>query len=467
MERKSFKEIKHLLPAESWAAWRNEKNKGEFEEEVVVCYDGDTELPELSLDQTLDSGEFVFLILVKGNLKVGNIYNEDTDGATGLIVLGNLTADNILAGGQEIYVTGNLTVNQLFWGDYNHGTLVTNGHIKARVFISTDYSFDYKRFEAKDRVDVQHLIWDEYKGYEDEEILSALFHEQYLMEPDDEIYSWNSWLDRREMLGALENNKPVLLDSFREEAPIPSFFEDNLISEKNITRFMDSPLLKSDDGFPVKVEYWDGPVFRRVFMIAGQPHTLMIYLQKEEEFACFTYFTNERELIKAYRMLNNEALLKLDENAPPAYHQFFEENWNILLQQFSEIEYYREQFTANITKEKIEELLSLPMVVKEHHDYYNEDHIIEYGNFQWSFRLPGNAEEKRPRITIIKVLGDDNYEFFHFDIEDDAVQLYVQNGDGYEATVSEVPFTEKELYKKAVKYFDKMEKNIRKMNNEI
>lgn len=68
----------------------------------------------------------------------GHIYNQDTDGACGLIVLGNLSARNMVVGGQEIYVTGDLAVAELCWGDYNHGTLMVQGNASAAVLGDTE-----------------------------------------------------------------------------------------------------------------------------------------------------------------------------------------------------------------------------------------------------------------------------------------------------------------------------------------
>ncbi|RZK87404.1 MAG: hypothetical protein EOO62_39280 [Hymenobacter sp.] len=137
--RTTFAEIKHLLPADCWAAWRNELHQGEFDQEPVGVFEQDTELASLNLDFDPANSDYLFLLLVKGNLTVKSfIYNEETDGATGLVVLGNLHARTVLVGGQEIYVTGNLTVEELFWGDYNHGSLRVLGTATATVFAETD-----------------------------------------------------------------------------------------------------------------------------------------------------------------------------------------------------------------------------------------------------------------------------------------------------------------------------------------
>lgn len=470
MERKLFREIKHLLPADCWAAKLNR----DFEEEIVMYHQGDLEVTNLNLDTPREAGEYIFLILVDGNMQARNIYNEETDGATSLIVLGNLSADNIVVGGQEIYVSGQLHVKDLYWGDYNHGNLAAQGTVQMRVFLSTDYSFDYKRFIAGDNVEIQHLFWDD-SGYEDGEPLTSLFSAHFLDEPKDEIYSWSYWLNRTAILEGLERNEPLLLANFPEEEKIPSFFADEQISDSNLLRFADSTVLTGytgEAGENVILQYWDGDVFRRVFMQLGKPLSVMTYLQHGEQFACMIYFTQHQEtyrIARAYKPVNSETWMDLDNRAPVICHQFLQENWRILLQHYSEMVYYREQFTTHITREKLEELLSLPLVKDKHYDYYNEDHVIEHGSFQWSFRLPGS--NKSPRITIVRILPDDQYDFYHFDLKEwkdgrIAPLLYTQADDGYEAVVKEVATTERDKYRKALSYFNKMEKVLRKMNEE-
>ncbi|BFH62863.1 hypothetical protein [Paenibacillus azoreducens] len=81
-----FSDVKHLLPADSWAYARNERNDGEFETESVILFEEDTRLENLNLGTPFDM-EDIFLILVDGNLVVDSyIYNEETGGATGLIL---------------------------------------------------------------------------------------------------------------------------------------------------------------------------------------------------------------------------------------------------------------------------------------------------------------------------------------------------------------------------------------------
>ncbi|MGI4761213.1 MAG: hypothetical protein ACRYF0_10935 [Janthinobacterium lividum] len=140
MRRVLFAEIKHLLPPDCWAVWRNQIHNGEFEQEPVLVFDQDTVLESLNLDFQPEAENHIFLILVCGNLTVERfIYNEETDGATGLTVLGKLQTNTMLVGGQEIYVTGDLVVEELFWGDYNHGSLRVLGNASIAVFAAVDY----------------------------------------------------------------------------------------------------------------------------------------------------------------------------------------------------------------------------------------------------------------------------------------------------------------------------------------
>jgi hypothetical protein len=144
-QRTSFAAIKDKLPKDSWAYERNAL-KGEFEGEIVLLHQGDLCLPQLDLDDPLrppgksaGKASEIFLVVVDGDLQVdGLIGNRNDDGATGLHVLGDLKAHNMVVGGQEIYVTGHLTVDELFWGHYNHGMLTVKGGASARVFVQTD-----------------------------------------------------------------------------------------------------------------------------------------------------------------------------------------------------------------------------------------------------------------------------------------------------------------------------------------
>lgn len=115
------------------------KNCGE---EEVWMYEGDLELDSLKLDY-IENEINPILIIIKGNLKVqNNIVNENTDSGINLMILGNLEANNIEVGGQEIYVSGNANISGVYNGIYNHGILKVKGDISAYVLINSDYTFE-------------------------------------------------------------------------------------------------------------------------------------------------------------------------------------------------------------------------------------------------------------------------------------------------------------------------------------
>jgi hypothetical protein len=84
------------------------------------------------------SSDLISLIIVRGNLMVtGNIHSGD-DGSVSLTVIGNLCARNLSIGGQEIYVHGDIHVDEVFYGSYNHGETIALGSISALVYIHDD-----------------------------------------------------------------------------------------------------------------------------------------------------------------------------------------------------------------------------------------------------------------------------------------------------------------------------------------
>lgn len=136
-----FADIADRLPADAWSVWRNRVNEGEFADERVLWVPGPHELGTVDLaswPQPGDDPALLFMVVVDGDLRVETLYNWDTDGCTGLIVLGNLSLGHAVVGGQEIYVCGDLMVRELFWGDYNHGVLQVEGRIRARLLMATE-----------------------------------------------------------------------------------------------------------------------------------------------------------------------------------------------------------------------------------------------------------------------------------------------------------------------------------------
>ncbi len=105
-----------------------------------LLYDENIVLESLNLDNDHYSDDIIGII-IKGDLFVNNIYNFETDYGIHLIVLGNVIAKNIIVGGQDINISGNLTISEVFLGFYNHGSMFVEGNVNCPTIIIEDYSF--------------------------------------------------------------------------------------------------------------------------------------------------------------------------------------------------------------------------------------------------------------------------------------------------------------------------------------
>lgn len=114
----------------------------ELPELKFLYYNGHTTLDAIDLDDP-----DYFGIIVNGNLTVnGNITNENTDGACSLIVLGNLQAKNVVVGGQLLYITGYVKVEEVLMGIYNHGEFYSQRYVWAGAIIADDYRFHFSDY---------------------------------------------------------------------------------------------------------------------------------------------------------------------------------------------------------------------------------------------------------------------------------------------------------------------------------
>ncbi|MCF6405490.1 hypothetical protein L3C95_21480 [Chitinophaga filiformis] len=144
----SWEEIKPLIQHlkckyEDYPFAIAEKRDPGLPDDKFLLYNGTTALDELDLDI-----DYMGIVVV-GDLHVkGSIINENTDGACSLIVLGNLKAKNVCVGGQIIYITGYIAVEEVLIGIYNHGELYSTSYVWCPLVISDDYHFDFSDHAA-------------------------------------------------------------------------------------------------------------------------------------------------------------------------------------------------------------------------------------------------------------------------------------------------------------------------------
>jgi hypothetical protein len=231
-----FADVAARLPETSWAVWRNTLNEGEFADEPVLWVPGPVSAGTIDLARWpapwIDT-ETIFIVVVEGDLKVDTLYNWDTDGCTGLIVLGDLEVDHAVVGGQEIFVTGDLTVHELFWGDYNHGTLKVQGRTQARLLLSTEeYHLEVAPSHEDAGIGVR-MDDDAPRDHEWADVAAQYFREQVINRNEHDPSGLGSVVPRYRVIEALQRGEPVLKTPFEpmQPQPVPRLWGDVVLSD--------------------------------------------------------------------------------------------------------------------------------------------------------------------------------------------------------------------------------------------
>ncbi|MCC9042481.1 hypothetical protein LNQ81_07210 [Myroides sp. M-43] len=482
-------EIKHLLPNDCWY-------KNETTDLPILYYEGhqhwDTPLDLDTIASEQYPNDIIPFILINGNLTVPQIFNGEIDGSTGLVVLGHLTTNNMVVGGQEIYVKRDLTVSELFWGDYNHGSLVVNGTIRSRLFINTDYGVDDYRFSMRDRIDVDFLLnHDLERDVAEPIVLFHLIKPEFLYtreELDDTIYSWKDWLHTPAILRALANNQSILLETpnstYADRAypfvfPNKELTVDNLIKMSSGNTFDQHLLPKGEE---ISIEYWEGKMFKRIYFVNGDPYSTILYFQYEELYAMLINIDKKKSLLpfsKDY-IINTQYCYptETDNSWKPMVNTSITESlayeWETMLTHYSEMIGIANRKREVLTPKNFNAIMQQPIVQKLGKRYYeDEDSTIFYCGQQWQFRVENKELGHTPRITILNYLGKDEhdeiqYEYFHYELELDTkgvpfVQLYYQRESGYDADVYFLEVCTRQRMLKAINYFIYLQKYIERV----
>jgi hypothetical protein len=87
-------------------------------------------------------------IIITGNLTVhGSIINSNMNDGPFLLVMGNVAAHNLVAGGAHIQVNGSAAISGVSYGHYNDGSIHINGDLRTTVFINEDHDFAFKKLK--------------------------------------------------------------------------------------------------------------------------------------------------------------------------------------------------------------------------------------------------------------------------------------------------------------------------------
>ncbi|TVX89772.1 hypothetical protein [Paenibacillus agilis] len=238
----SLSQLKEKFPEGSW--WV--QHYQDFNEDhIAAYYNGDLTLPFLDLDweKPFPQQQETILIFIDGNLTVDNLYNENTDGAIGLMVMGNLTAKNIAVGGQEIYVQGDLLVEEILCGSYNHGEAIVNGNLHATVLIEDD---EYRiKTSGQQWTRCTINIWEGEGVFQELPVdIGELLVDDVLDIDDEEVGFLFGML-----ISLLKEGRSALKDlneGLKRERTVPIYFTDSTINEDNIMKLTRSVLMPKD-----------------------------------------------------------------------------------------------------------------------------------------------------------------------------------------------------------------------------
>jgi hypothetical protein len=100
---------------------------------------------DLALDWDSEDEDCPDGTIVEGDLEVtGTIVNRNSDSGPFLLVTGNLRAKNLVTGGSEIVVLGDLIVDGVIFGFYNHGSITVFGATRAQAIITEYHAIDLR-----------------------------------------------------------------------------------------------------------------------------------------------------------------------------------------------------------------------------------------------------------------------------------------------------------------------------------
>ncbi|MGJ1419406.1 hypothetical protein ACR79T_07255 [Sphingobacterium spiritivorum] len=511
-----FKEVKHKMPKDSGMYCRGEKNNGEFDEYWVLFLEGDCEVENLDLDDPLRSLNFLsesgsdeevcIAILVDGNLRAGNIYNYETDGSAGLYVLGNVDAENILIGGQEFYVSGNLNIKDCFWGHYNHGDLLVNGNTCARVFVATEeYHYDYNKL----RISADFFLCDHDREDDvfDPSVPYAIFEKAMLYTENDvetdDLFTWKDWMSRSTAIRLLEKKQPILLKDIHivSEAEqqalilkeIPHKFseshfngEESFRSQlQNFEKLLEISKMHSEDdyqyyewkGYEIQIHGDTSEEQGHVMFTHDSGLTFFICIEEDETPALsiktlFRKNENKISLSAVYRKDSNDSFSNVfDQTTNSFYSEELQLLWKELLVRAERGAYFYNKFSETVRVENLLQYLNLPVVQHKYNDYWDLDRSYFWYNYYCFTMRQHAARGLVGSIDVAQEIKGEVFDLRTFYFRPDAVvnpqycELYYassqegRTSDRYSAVDKRVKvfLYDWQLYQEALQWYPKIE----------
>ncbi len=132
----------------------------------VIFIDGDLEIDgDFTFKKVTELDSAADFMLIKGNLVVNGDMNPLEETFPNILVLGDMSANNLQNGEELLMVNGNVTVKNLLSGSYSHGGLKVNGTVTAKYIINNEHimllpnikaNYTINPLEDKEEVDVEY-----------------------------------------------------------------------------------------------------------------------------------------------------------------------------------------------------------------------------------------------------------------------------------------------------------------------
>lgn len=424
-----FSEVESRLPTDCWAVARNQHNQGELAREPVIVIDESLTLGTLDLDDPLGDGTAVFLVVVQGDLDIDiALLNDDIDGATSLIVTGNLRCRNAAVGGQEIYVGGHLDVHGLFWGDYDHGRLLVGGNATMAMCVASD------GYDVVVRGDTHFARWiiDEKPDGEnwrldDAEALAEYIQPEFIL-AEDEIPT----LERQKILAAMAQGRNIIhtvrLDDGGE---IDRLFPSRAIAPDTLKRIAHPGWLPAadDDAVLGSATLDDQDVTCRIDLLPGGKQTpqIALHVQRGKQLALYVALFNGpvRWWDRVKALLQRKPLAQhmqsqwhsinpdtdwamLNDQSPPDARQLLQQGWTMALH-FAAAQSLVQQAMSPTT---LRALLALPLA-EPYNDFDSDDRNgLWVGNVYCAFRQENAATGDTALLRVSVEDNDTNLYFY-------------------------------------------------------
>ncbi|MGY0505093.1 hypothetical protein [Luteimonas sp. e5] len=449
----TLQEARDVLAAESHLACQLERDAtaGDYR---VLLREGDLELDSLMLDfpiplldgkpalGDIDDGRGIVALVVTGNLRVKHwIANHDVDGALTLQVHGDVHAGHVLVGGQELRVGGDLIVDGLCWGDYNHGDLTVCGAMRATTTAFTD---EY-HVHVQGAIDVLHPL--NTTGISDTDLRAPAVRAQLPADGYEESQEGDSdelYLQRDSLLRRLAQGRPILgvdlVPPPAAEPAAPFLFGEGAFAAATLAPLSTLPFVPveaNEDGVRIAQFRADDTVVSVLCYgpqaESGEQDTILLQPEGARHWVfcsnpgrarrgllgkLFGRTPPEAVFTVEYKPPGSEDWISFDDSAPAQIVADAREAFAWALHAISEYAHLR----ACLTPQDIEALLALP-IAQPYDDWWDMDRNgFWLAEMHFSFRQDNarhDGKTWRPLLQLCVETTEDVYDTYRWHLVDD------------------------------------------------